>query len=77
LFERSHEKCRSVIAFGVSAQELLDWHRHLTEVLGEKPALEDHSASWSLYFQDPDGNPYEITTYEYAIFTQLNSGTDV
>ena len=21
--------------------------------------------SWSLYFSDPDGNPYEITSYEY------------
>ncbi|WP_305806979.1 VOC family protein, partial [Stenotrophomonas sp. YIM B06876] len=76
LFERPHEKCRSVIALGVSAQELFDWQRHLTEVLGEKPVLEDHGTSWSLYFRDPDGNPYEITTCEHEAFAQLNSRTD-
>jgi catechol-2,3-dioxygenase len=25
---------------------------------------EDHGLSVSLYVADPDGNPYEITTYE-------------
>jgi catechol-2,3-dioxygenase len=29
-------------------------------------AVEDHTVALSLYFQDPDGNPYEITSYEYA-----------
>ena len=77
LFESSNEKCRSVIALGVNEKELFDWQRHLTEVLGEKPVLEDHSASWSLYFRDPDANPYEITTYEYEAFAKLNRGTDV
>jgi catechol-2,3-dioxygenase len=24
----------------------------------------DHAMSLSLYFSDPDGNPYEITTYD-------------
>ena len=27
---------------------------------------QDHELYMSLYFSDPDGNPYEITTYEYA-----------
>jgi catechol-2,3-dioxygenase len=22
--------------------------------------------SWSIYFEDPDGNPFEITTYDHA-----------
>jgi catechol-2,3-dioxygenase len=27
-------------------------------------SFEDHAVSVSLYFADPDGNPYEITTGE-------------
>lgn len=68
LFERPTEKCRSTVAFGVSAEELRTWQSHLRETLGRDPRLEDHQVSWSLYFADPDGNPYEITTYEYAEF---------
>lgn len=26
----------------------------------------DHDYCYSLYFSDPDGNPYELTTYDYA-----------
>jgi catechol-2,3-dioxygenase len=33
--------------------------------LSTAPTLEDHDLSVSLYFHDPDGNPFEITTYEY------------
>ena len=28
------------------------------------PRLQDHQQSLSLYFNDPDGNPWELTTYE-------------
>ena len=28
----------------------------------------DHEVSWSVYFKDPDGNPYEVTTYDYEDF---------
>jgi catechol-2,3-dioxygenase len=65
LFERPTEKCRSTIAFGVDAREFLAWQGHLKQALSEAPTLEDHDLAWSLYFRDPDGNPYEITTYEY------------
>ena len=65
LFERPAEKCRSTIALGVGAHEFLAWTKHLTQVFGQAPTLEDHDLSVSLYFRDPDGNPYEITTYEY------------
>ena len=27
--------------------------------------------AFSLYFKDPDGNPYEITTYEYSVAKAL------
>jgi hypothetical protein len=29
----------------------------------------DHELSWSLYFNDCDGNVHEITTYEYGYVT--------
>ncbi len=28
-------------------------------------AVVDHDNSYSIYFRDPDGNPYELTTYDY------------
>lgn len=66
LFERAAEKCRSVIALGVNWREFLAWRAHLTAALGRPIEAVDHQVSWSLYFVDPDGNPYEITSYEYA-----------
>lgn len=66
LFQREAQKCRSVIALGASAGGLLAWQTHLAEALGHPIEMVDHQASWSIYFTDPDGNPYEITTYEYA-----------
>jgi catechol 2,3-dioxygenase-like lactoylglutathione lyase family enzyme len=30
------------------------------------PRLQDHAQSLSLYFNDPDGNPLELTTYDVA-----------
>ena len=32
---------------------------------------EDHGLSWSLYFADPDGNPWEITSYQHAVVATL------
>lgn len=66
LFERPAGERRSTIALGVGAAEFVAWQAHLARELGQPPELEDHAASLSLYFHDPDGNPYEITTYEHA-----------
>lgn len=66
LFERIGEKRHSTIAFAVSANDFLTWRSHLTATLDHAPELEDHQLSWSLYFHDPDGNPYEITSYDYS-----------
>jgi catechol-2,3-dioxygenase len=44
--------------------ELERWQAHLGQALAGKVTQEDHTVSMSLYFADPDGNPYEITTYE-------------
>ena len=66
LFERPRQKCRSTIALAAGADEFLAWRAHLAAVLDRPPEVEDHQLSWSLYFSDPDGNPYEITSYEYT-----------
>ncbi len=33
----------------------------------------DHQLSWSIYFSDPYGNLYEITTYEYTDTSKNNA----
>ena len=71
LFERPSEPCHSTVAFAVGAADFVAWQVHLQHALGAAPALEDHTASWSLYFRDPDGNPYEITSYEYEALVRL------
>jgi len=76
LFERPTQKCRSTIALGVGATEFMTWKSHLALVLGQEPTLEDHAVSFSLYFSDPDGNPYEITTYEYQSVKQALARSD-
>lgn len=71
LFERPAQACRSTVAFGVTATEFIAWRDHLLVALSEQLKAVDHQLSWSLYFSDPDGNPYEITTYEYAAVEKL------
>lgn len=71
LFERPAEPNRAVIAFGVSGQEFVNWVEHLGKVLNEAPEPVDHGASWSVYFYDPDRNPFEITTYDYDVVKSL------
>jgi catechol-2,3-dioxygenase len=66
LFERPREKNRATIALRVGAAPFAQWLRHLRHELGNSVTVEDHELSVSLYFRDPDGNPYEITTYDYA-----------
>lgn len=64
LFERDTPVGGPTIALRVSAGGLLDWRAHLRRELGQAPALVDHGESRSLYFTDPDGNGFEITSYE-------------
>ena len=65
LFERPAQPCRSTIALAASAPEFIAWQAHLSTLLGQLVPAVDHQVSWSLYFADPDGNPYEITSYAY------------
>jgi catechol-2,3-dioxygenase len=66
LFERPPQRTRSTVALRVGAADFLAWRTHLTNALGRTIEAVDHAVSWSLYFEDPDGNPYEITSYDYA-----------
>lgn len=66
LFEVPVEKCRSTIALSATANDFLAWRTHLAEALRRPMEEVDHKVCWSLYFADPDGNPFEITSYEYA-----------
>jgi len=67
LFEGPALACRSTLAFAVGPADFLAWRSHLFAVLGSPVQAEDHEVSWSLYFDDPDGNPYEITCYDHAV----------
>jgi glutathione S-transferase len=64
LFEAPPQANRSTIAVRVDGRSFVAWHHHLRRALGSAPRLVDHDLSWSLYFSDPDGNPFEITTYD-------------
>jgi catechol-2,3-dioxygenase len=71
LFERPPQPCRTTVALAVGAEEFVAWRKHLVEMLKRPIELEDHELSWSLYFSDPDGNPWEITCYQHAVVSTL------
>ena len=71
LFEGTNNSPRSTVAFGVPGAELLAWRTHLQDALGRRIDLVDHQVSWSLYFNDPDGNPFEITSNDHAVVSAL------
>ena len=76
LFERTPEKCHSTIALGVDAEEFFQWQAHLGGALGQQLKATDHEVSWSLYFSDPDGNPFEITSYGYETIKRRLAQSD-
>jgi len=71
LFEAPPQPCRTVIALSVGAQEFVAWRQHLVDRLKRPVEPEDHQVAWSLYFADPDGNPWEIITYQHAVVATL------
>ncbi|POZ62236.1 VOC family protein [Chromobacterium alticapitis] len=66
LFERANPAPGPAIALRVDAAGFLAWREHLQNELGRRLDAVDHDLSWSMYFADPDGNGYEITSYDYA-----------
>ena len=69
LFEGKPNNNRSVIAFNTTGEEFIDWHKRINNALSGIIEVDDHSVSFSIYFEDPYGNPYEITSYEYEILS--------
>jgi len=51
--------------FNTTASEFLAWRTHLAVALGRTIEAVDHDLAWSIYFTDPDENPFEITSYDY------------
>lgn len=66
LFESSSIQ-NTTVAFKTSAAELLKCLEFLASKDIKLQPI-DHRLAWSVYLRDPDGNPYEITTYEYEVF---------
>lgn len=72
LFEREKPELSSIIAFGAGGNEFLVWKKFL-EDQGLELRVTDHTSDYSMYFKDPDGNMYEITTSERDyVAEQLN-----
>ena len=67
LFKGKPKKNRSVVAFNTSGKEFINWHKKINDVADGNIEVVDHSVSFSIYFQDPYENPYEITSYDYEI----------
>jgi catechol 2,3-dioxygenase-like lactoylglutathione lyase family enzyme len=61
------------VAFRVDAAGFMDFLDHIERVAVEnrhgepltRAQVVDHDLAWSIYFRDPWGNPYEITSYDY------------
>ena len=69
LFKGKPQDNRSVIAFKVNGDEFINFHDSINHSLTENIELVDHSSQFSIYFKDPYGNPYEITSYDYAMIS--------
>jgi len=67
LFKGEPKENRSVVAFNTSGKEFINWHKKTNDVANGNIEVVDHSVSFSIYFEDPYGNPYEITSYDYEI----------
>lgn len=70
LFEREGHSGSSAVAFGASGEEFLAWKTYL-EDKGLELRVTDHKLAYSLYFNDPDQNMHEITTYERDYVAEL------
>lgn len=65
LFEKADFKPMTNIAFGADADNFVTW-KQLLEQRGMAVRCTDHQLAWSLYFEDPYQNMYEITCYDHG-----------
>lgn len=66
LFEQTESVHRTTVALRVRGPDFLAWQRDLEAAPDVAVRRADNAVSWSLYFADPDGNQFEITTYDHA-----------
>ena len=59
------------VALSVGPEEFVAWRQHLVDKLKRPVEPEDHRLAWSLYFEDSDGNPWEITSYQHAVIATM------
>lgn len=71
LFESAPQANRARIALSVSAEEFVAWRKHLVDKLQRPVEPDDHQLAWSLYFEDPDGNPWELVTWQHAVVATM------
>ena len=65
LFKGKSNKNDAVIAFKVSGEDFINCYNTINNSFTENIELVDHDIQFSIYFEDPFGNPYEITSYDY------------
>ena len=71
LFKGTPKDNQAVIAFNVSGEEFINCHNTINDSSTKNVAVVDHESQFSIYFKDPFGNPYEITSYDYEMLTKL------
>ena len=71
LFKGTPKNNQAVIAFKVSGEEFINCHNKINDSLTKYIEIVDHDIQFSIYFEDPFGNPYEITSYDYDMLTKL------
>ena len=89
LFRKSDDETwpsvATTVAFRIGGKGFLEFLRRQSEEETDAsvgPRLThddvvDHDYCYSLYFSDPDGNPYELTTYDYEhVGAKLRGGSD-
>ena len=69
LFKGQPNNNHSVIAFKVSGKEFINCHNTINHSLTANLEVVDHDIQFSIYFEDPFGNPYEITSYDHDMLT--------
>ena len=69
LFKGKPKDNHTVVAFKVSGEQFINCHNTISHSLTENIEVVDHDIQFSIYFEDPFGNPYEITSYDYDMLT--------
>ena len=69
LFKGKSKDNHAVIAFKISGEQFINCHNTINHSLTENLEVVDHDIQFSIYFEDPFGNPYEITSYDYDRLT--------